>query len=497
MGLEEGENLRNILTFLKNDNENIVAKYPPSTFLEMMLSICNAIAYAHHKNILHLEIIPKNILLGNFHQVQIINWRMAEPKGIANDFYEILEQENMIDSEKLQGFHITDGIIRSVIHYLSPEQICSEELDERTDVYGLGCLLYTCLTYEFPVQGSSSKEIFDNIMQGKLQPLPDKIPEELRGIIIKSISLKKEDRFSNVMEFQKYLESFLNNSDDKQYSIRAKESILPRLFISLSFAFLFILILLFFQLWESRQKVDDSKWLPESSLISKDPGDFEKKWNLINGTHKISDNRFTIIPLKNKIAYLLYKLPIKGDMKFTCIFKFDKNQNRDKSSVGLFIYANSNFENSYLLKIIAEKNKFYLFRDNILYFEKIYPFKLGNPVQLKFSKNFDKIEFSVNKSKVVSIYDPVPISNGQICFFSKNCTLVLQKILLTTQKTSVQKLQLYNADSQIHKAVRLKKNSHFISALNTYDQLINNYKNSHIAHQAVYRKAWNHLIYNS
>lgn len=105
--------------------------------LEIFLHVCDAIAYAHHRNIMHRDLKPENIMLGEYMEVYVMDW------GIAR---KIRTPEN---SPPLP--HDVSGTPR----YFSPEALCGEQCDERSDIFTLGLILQEIVTLQFAVRGKA------------------------------------------------------------------------------------------------------------------------------------------------------------------------------------------------------------------------------------------------------------------------------------------------------------------------------------------------------
>ena len=117
--------------------------------LNAFVSVCQAIAYAHSRNIIHRDLKPENVALDSYGQVIVLDWGLAKLTGE----FEIIESCELGLSGNNSGIEQTqDGQVLGTPMYMAPEQASGriDEIDERTDVYGLGAVLYAILTGAAP-----------------------------------------------------------------------------------------------------------------------------------------------------------------------------------------------------------------------------------------------------------------------------------------------------------------------------------------------------------
>ena len=144
MKLIEGDSLREIVGKLREGNRGYCNRYTLPVLVDIFLKICDAVAYAHSRGILHLDLKPDNIRVGEFGGVLVCDWGLARKIDA-----EELEQES--DGRHLEGIEdagfTLDGEIKGTPGYMAPEQASgsTEERSKRTDIYALGAILYALL----------------------------------------------------------------------------------------------------------------------------------------------------------------------------------------------------------------------------------------------------------------------------------------------------------------------------------------------------------------
>ena len=213
MELIPGDSLGEIVSRLRKGDEAYRRKYPLETLLSLFLKVCDAIAYAHSRNVLHLDIKPDNIRVGDFGEVFICDW------GLARILFEKKAAEGSVPGE-LDGDILNDmtltGTIKGSPGYMAPEQTVPDgEKSFQTDIYALGALLYTLLTYEIPVQGTSRNEIMENTREGRIVPPRQRktdrpVPRSLEAVALKALALDPPDRYASVSELQEEIRRYLS-----------------------------------------------------------------------------------------------------------------------------------------------------------------------------------------------------------------------------------------------------------------------------------------------
>ncbi|PCJ58595.1 MAG: hypothetical protein COA79_12605 [Planctomycetota bacterium] len=230
MKLIKGDTLHRILYGLKEKDPEYVQKYPVTALIDIIIKVCDALSYSHSKRVIHRDIKPDNIMVGEFGEVLLMDWGLAKILGRKEE-----EIEDLVDpvssvrsiSETLQTIQ---GTAAGTPSFMAPEQAQGkiDHLDQTTDVYGIGAVLYCCLAFHPPVEGENVQIKLLKTAQGKTTPLAENIPSELRAIVQKAIALKQENRFQSISEFAKDLFNY-----QKGFSVSAKTDSLLELFSKL------------------------------------------------------------------------------------------------------------------------------------------------------------------------------------------------------------------------------------------------------------------------
>ena len=158
--------------------------------LAFSTQIANALSHAHSKGIVHRDIKPQNIIVINDDTVKVADF------GIANLQSEVPDVEN--------------EAIGSV-HYISPEQAKGLPVDERSDIYSLGIVMYEMLSGQLPFDGDDDRAIALKHLSAVPTPLRDiipSIPDELTAIVMKAMNPSLEERYQTAEELTADLEKF-------------------------------------------------------------------------------------------------------------------------------------------------------------------------------------------------------------------------------------------------------------------------------------------------
>jgi tRNA A-37 threonylcarbamoyl transferase component Bud32 len=178
--------------------------------LAAFLAVTRAMAYAHSCGVIHRDLKPDNILLGDYGETIILDWGLAkvrEPTDKGSDPPFLQGQTpsaTLVSPSPLAPAQLTQpGTVMGTPAYMSPEQAAGriEEVDERSDVYALGTILYQLLTGVPPYQGTTSGEVLEQVLAGPpASPRSRKpgIPRPLEAICMRAISRTRDERYAEV-----------------------------------------------------------------------------------------------------------------------------------------------------------------------------------------------------------------------------------------------------------------------------------------------------------
>jgi WD40 repeat protein len=179
--------------------------------LDVFRKICDAVAFAHAQGVIHRDLKPDNVMIGEFGEVVVLDWGLAKRVGetleLAGTSVPADASGASTDSNLTVG-----GALMGTPAYMAPEQALGqlERLDPRTDVYALGVILYELLTDSRPFAGSLPA-LLAAVIEGRFDPPRSKraLARELDAIVCKAMAREQADRYASVEALRADLQAFL------------------------------------------------------------------------------------------------------------------------------------------------------------------------------------------------------------------------------------------------------------------------------------------------
>ncbi len=173
-------------------------KLQPARIVHILTQMCDALAVAHHANMIHRDIKPSNVVIEN---------RVMQP-----DFVQLVDFgiAKLVDSNSPSMKLTKTGEIFGSILYMSPEQCMGKPLDARSDIYALGCVIFELLTGELPFAGSSVYQTLSNHVNGEppcLSALCPDVPnaDQFQEVFMKAVQKAPNARYQSTIELKKDL----------------------------------------------------------------------------------------------------------------------------------------------------------------------------------------------------------------------------------------------------------------------------------------------------
>ena len=194
----KGRALSHILRALRKEDEETLGHWNIYRLLDVFREICRAIAFAHDRGVIHCDLKPANVLVGDFGEVSVVDWGLARLLGEAGR-----GQARAL---------LTSGTPA----YMPPEQAVGSitDLDEQTDIWALGAILYELLTLTVAFEGETSEETVLMLVADPVEPPSQRapqreIPRELERICMQALEKKKLMRYPSVREMLSDIDAFL------------------------------------------------------------------------------------------------------------------------------------------------------------------------------------------------------------------------------------------------------------------------------------------------
>ena len=216
MKFVKGITLDHVLHDIRRGDEPTIRKYPLAVLLTVFLKICDGVAYAHSMGVVHRDLKPDNVMIGEYGEVLVMDWGLAKKIAHGSGDENLADTKPETPDADMRGFQTLNGLIVGTPPYLAPEAARGDldQIDARSDIYVLGEILYTILTLQPPYPGKDFAELIELIAEGKfahpathktttLAHLPGKrLPDGLTAIVIKAMTLHPRDRYQNIADLQ-------------------------------------------------------------------------------------------------------------------------------------------------------------------------------------------------------------------------------------------------------------------------------------------------------
>jgi len=200
---------------LMGDPETVTKRFGASDALEWNLrtfaSVCNAVHFAHARGVLHRDLKPDNVMIGEFGEVYVVDWGIAV--SLKDD-----------PSGRLPHVSLAKDLAGTP-HYMAPEMVLGDPslLSPRTDVYLLGAIFYEVFAGEPPHHGASLQAMITDILLSSPR-FPASFPAEARRICSKAMARDPGGRFASAQELRIAVEEYLRHRGSRKLAHDAKVS---------------------------------------------------------------------------------------------------------------------------------------------------------------------------------------------------------------------------------------------------------------------------------
>jgi len=165
-----------------------------SEVLDISIQVAGALCTAHEAHLVHRDIKPENVMIRPDGYVKILDFGLAK----------LIEQKVLgCEASTIKQNQTAKGVILGTVNYMSPEQAKSERVDERTDIFSLGVVIYEMIAGRTPFQGNSVSETFANLINAELQLLSRfaaNVPDEMQRIVSKMLRKNADERYQTMKD---------------------------------------------------------------------------------------------------------------------------------------------------------------------------------------------------------------------------------------------------------------------------------------------------------
>ena len=237
MKLIPGRSLETILERRRNNDPATLAQFGLRRLLDVFLHVCQAIDYAHARSVVHRDLKPANIMVGDFGEVQVMDWGVAkllgpnaaQPATVTTSS----EETSTSDVEKAEGSGGSGGSVRPLVtsvrtaakawqtqygavigtpEYMSPEQAQGLPVDGRADIYALGVILYEILCGQVPFEHDDPHETIKCVISEQPTPpswIQPSTPAALEALTLRILVKDPAERTLTIPQIRVYVQNYI------------------------------------------------------------------------------------------------------------------------------------------------------------------------------------------------------------------------------------------------------------------------------------------------
>ncbi len=197
---------------------------PLRRLLSAFHRVCLAIDYAHRRGVIHRDLKPENIMVGDFGEVYVLDWGIAKLAGEPTTG-DKLDMEGILQSSPNA---LAKRVPTGTLGYMSPEQVRCEELDPRSDVYGLGLILFEILTNR-KTHPTKLPQVFYSTLQevGRASEVAQ-VPPELDEACALALRVDRDHRVQSARALADLVQAFLDGDRDLEARHRRASELVDR-----------------------------------------------------------------------------------------------------------------------------------------------------------------------------------------------------------------------------------------------------------------------------
>ena len=217
-----GRDLSEILDRIAEGDADVIARYPLTTIINALLHCAQCLAFAHNHGVIHRDMKPANIMIGDYGEIMVMDWGLAKVSSMKDN--DEVDQLLRSGQQNIPGRLTGRGDVQGTPFYMSPEQaVETGDVDERSDIFNMGIILFEVLTNETYISGRNFREIRRRLQEDPVRSprkvAPKKnIPPELDAICVKALQKSPTDRYQKMSEMENDLRAWMCGTAVSVYS---------------------------------------------------------------------------------------------------------------------------------------------------------------------------------------------------------------------------------------------------------------------------------------
>jgi serine/threonine-protein kinase len=268
--------------------------------LGAFVTVCQAVAYAHNRGVIHRDLKGQNVVLGDFGEVMLLDWGLAKVLGSAD----VAASLEPITSNSADSRDATQqGQVLGTPAYMAPEQAEGrlDAIGKQSDVYGLGAMLYELLTGQPPFDGTNTQEVLRKVIHDAPTPVRQVVketPPALEAVCQKALAKKPEGRYASAAELARAVQQWLADEPVAAYRepLRARVGRWARRHTALVAAAAALLVTAVVALGISTALVSEQRALAQEQRLRAEQGFAQARQAVDEYFTKVSQSKLLRVP---------------------------------------------------------------------------------------------------------------------------------------------------------------------------------------------------------